>query len=130
MINSLATKYTGQLDIVHIYIREAHPKDEWKITGDVVSCSIKQPRTLSERLAVAQRFVTDYQPLGTTVVDGMDNDLEHKYKAWPERLYVLDGDWIVYSGDPGPFGYIPEEVDRFLQKYLNTPMPTIVPKCQ
>jgi hypothetical protein len=119
MVRHLATKYGGQVDLLHVYVREAHPKDEWSWGGDAISCSIRQPRTLDERLAVARRFADTYQlDPNSIVVDTMTNAIEQQYKGWPERLYVLDHGKIVFVGQPGPFGYIPEEVDRFLAGYL------------
>ena len=35
----------------------------------------------------------------------------------PERLYVIDEQGtIVYKGEPGPFGFHPEEVEAWLAK--------------
>lgn len=121
MVRNLTLKYAGQVDLLHVYVREAHPKDEWSWGGDVISCSIRQPRTIDERLAIARRFAGDYQvDPAMIVVDPMTNEIERHYKGWPERLYVLDRGTIVFVGQPGPFGYIPEEVDRFLATYLTT----------
>ena len=37
--------------------------------------------------------------------------------CWPERFYILDeAGTIVYKGEPGPFGYHPEEVEAWLGK--------------
>lgn len=101
-------------------MREAHPKDEWEWGGDQISCSIRQPRTLEERCSVALRYRDSVPPLKSPlVVDGIDDAVENLYKAWPERLYIIHNDTIVYAGKPGPFGYKPEEVDRFLDKYFD-----------
>jgi hypothetical protein len=117
MVQHLVQKYP--VNLLHVYIREAHPKDEWAWAGDAISCSIRQPRTLEERLDVGRRFAQDYGIDPTTIaVDNLDNTMEQLYKGWPERLYVIHQKKIVFVGTPGPFGYIPEEVDRFLAQYL------------
>ena len=39
------------------------------------------------------------------------------YAGWPERFYIIDTDGsIAYKGEPGPFGYHPEEVEEWLKK--------------
>ena len=41
------------------------------------------------------------------------------FNAWPERLYVIAMDGrIAYKGGKGPYGFDPEEMDRFLQQKL------------
>ncbi len=51
-------------------------------------------------------------PLG---VDGMENQAEKLYAGWPERFYIVDTDGkIAYKGEPGPFGYKPDEVEAWL----------------
>ena len=105
------------IDLLTVYIREAHPKDKWRWSGDSVSCSIRDPRTTDERLQIARQFAEEYSiNPDEIVIDTLNNNMEKLYKGWPERLYVIHNSKIVYAGAPGPFGYIPEEVDRFLQK--------------
>jgi hypothetical protein len=51
------------------------------------------------------------------VVDGLDDAASIPYGAWPERLYVLDGDGrVLYRGGPGPFEFKPEEVVEVLRR--------------
>lgn len=76
----------------------------------------KQPKTLDDRLVIARDFVkrSDYDiPL---LVDGIANRADELYAGWPERLYVIDETGaIAYKGEPGPFGYHPEEVEAWLR---------------
>ena len=45
----------------------------------------------------------------------MDNSIEAAYRGWPERLYLIDSDGkIAYKGDPGPFGFDPDELGEAL----------------
>jgi type I thyroxine 5'-deiodinase len=38
------------------------------------------------------------------------------YAGWPERIYVIETDGtIAYKGEPGPFGYKPEELESWLK---------------
>jgi peroxiredoxin len=77
----------------------------------------RQPRTLDERLTIANDFVRRAGYRLPLLVDDMDDQAEKLYAGWPERLYILDeAGTIVYKGEPGPFGYHPEEVEAWLAR--------------
>jgi Iodothyronine deiodinase len=74
-----------------------------------------QPRTLADRVAIANDFVKRFHYDVPIAVDDMSNSAENAYAAWPERLYVVDESGkIAFKGKPGPFGYHPEEVEAWL----------------
>jgi type I thyroxine 5'-deiodinase len=74
-----------------------------------------QPKTLAQRLAIANDFVKRFHFTLPLLVDGMDNAANAAYAGWPERLYVIDEQGhIAYKGKTGPFGYHPEEVEAWL----------------
>jgi type I thyroxine 5'-deiodinase len=74
-----------------------------------------QPRTLEQRLAIANDFVERFDYELPLLVDPIENPAEEAYAGWPERLYVIDEEGtIVYKGEPGPFGYHPDEVEAWL----------------
>ena len=86
----------GQLALV--YIAEAHASDEWPINSTRCSGpanSIVQPKSLSERAAVATRMVEALR-LGdggpSVYLDGMDDAFMNTYAAWPPRLYAIGRD--------------------------------------
>jgi type I thyroxine 5'-deiodinase len=101
-------------------VREAHPTDEWQMDSNEKGkddvCYL-QPRTLADRVSIANDFVKRFHyPLPMTV-DTMDNAAVELYAAWPERLYVINPDGrIAYRGGMGPFDYHPEQVRAFLEK--------------
>jgi hypothetical protein len=74
-----------------------------------------QPKTLAQRLAIANDFTKRYSypvPFG---VDDMSNAANDAYAAWPERLYIVDdAGRIAYRGGMGPFKYNPKEVRDWL----------------
>src|SRR5712672_2125573 len=76
-----------------------------------------QPKTLEQRVAIANDFVSRQKyplPFG---IDDMNNAADLAYSAWPERLYVIDEHGqIAYAGGMGPFNYDPEEVRAWLTK--------------
>ena len=99
-----------------IYVREAHPTDEWQMKSNVKDdVCYAQPKNLQQRVAIANDFITRYKypvPFG---IDDMSNAAEGAYSAWPERLYVIDEQGhISYKGGNGPFKYDPKEVRAWL----------------
>ena len=48
---------SGLLAVLNVYIREAHPTDEWCLEGnDKINICVAQTKTLPERLAAAASF--------------------------------------------------------------------------
>jgi hypothetical protein len=76
-----------------------------------------QPRTIEDRVAIANDFTQRFKfpvPFG---IDEMDNAANDAYAAWPERLYIVDESGrICYKGGNGPFKYDPKEVRAWLTK--------------
>lgn len=103
-----------------VYIKEAHPSDEWQMkSNEEEGIVYTQPKTMDERLNMAQTFV-DQTEIGLPVlVDDISNTANACFAAWPERIYVIGTDGkIAYKGEPGPTGFDPDELDEFLQGYL------------
>jgi len=108
--------YKDRADFLTVYVREAHPADEWQMKSNVKDdVCYAQPRKLSDRLAIANDFIKRFQfplPFG---VDDMKNAANDAYAAWPERLYIIDENGkIAYRGGMGPFNYHPSEVRTWL----------------
>jgi Iodothyronine deiodinase len=101
---------------VTVYIKEAHPLDEWQMTSnEKEDVCYRQPHSLAERVAIANDFVKRFSYPIPLLVDGMDNAANGLYAGWPERFYILGTDGrIAYKGKTGPFGYHPEEVEAWL----------------
>jgi len=108
--------YKDHADFLTVYVREAHPTDEWQMKSNVKDdVCYAQPKTLEQRVAIAKDFTTRFKfplPFG---VDDMSNAADNVYAAWPERLYVIDETGhVVYRGGMGPFNYKPVEVREWL----------------
>jgi len=108
--------YREQAAFLTVYIKEAHPTDEWQMSSNERDgVCYPQPRTLDDRIAIVRDFTARYSYRVPMLVDRTDNAADEAYAAWPERLYVIDERGIVaYKGAVGPFGYEPEEVERWL----------------
>ena len=108
--------YKDNADFLTVYVREAHPTDEWQMKSNVKDdVCYAQPKTLEQRVAIAKDFTTRFKfplPFG---IDDMSNAADNVYAAWPERLYVIDETGhVVYRGGMGPFNYKPVEVREWL----------------
>ncbi len=121
-IEQIYNDYKDHVDFLTIYIREAHPLDEWRMASNEKNkddVCYAQPKTLAQRIAIANDFTQRFKfplPFG---VDEMNNAANDAYAAWPERLYILgDSGRISYKGGNGPFKYDPKEVRAWLaQRY-------------
>lgn len=108
--------YKEHADFLTVYVREAHPSDEWQMKSNVKDdVCYAQPKTLEQRLAIANDFTKRFKyplPFG---IDDMSNAADLAYSAWPERIYIIDeSGHIAYRGGMGPFNYKPEEARNWL----------------
>jgi type I thyroxine 5'-deiodinase len=108
--------YGDEAGFLTVYIKEAHPEDEWQMDSNVEEdVCYPQPRTTEQRLAIANDFVERFDYPIPLLVDEIANPANEVYAGWPERFYILDeSGTIVYKGEPGPFGFHPEEVEAWL----------------
>jgi hypothetical protein len=76
-----------------------------------------QPKSLKDRLVIANDFSKRFHYAVPLVVDTMANTANNLYSAWPERLYVIEPDKrLSYAGGLGPFNFHPQEVRDLLAK--------------
>lgn len=103
-----------------MYVKEAHPLDEWQMdSNEEQGICYAQPKNFEERVAIANDFVKHSKYEIPLVVDPIDNRADELYAGWPERLYVIDeSGHIAYKGATGPFGYEPDEVERWLEQHF------------
>ncbi len=122
-MDSIYRKYRDRADFLTVYIREAHPTDEWQMTANErEDVCYAQPRTLAQRVAIANDFVKRFGYPLPLAVDPMENPADRIYAGWPERFYIVDeAGAIAYKGKTGPFGYHPEEVEAWLAKRFGEP---------
>jgi type I thyroxine 5'-deiodinase len=109
-------EYGERARFLTVYIKEAHPEDEWQMdSNEEENVCYPQPRTLGERVAIANDFVKRFDYDVPMAVDGMENVAEKAYAAWPERFYVVEDGRVAYKGEVGPFGFKPDEVENWLK---------------
>ncbi len=80
---------------------------------------IGQTNDVKERSERAQQCTAMLKLTMPAVVDKEDNKVNAAYAGWPERLVVVGADGkIAYYGGPGPFGFKPAEVEKWLKENL------------
>ena len=78
-----------------------------------------QPKSLDERVSVAQSCALRLDLSIPTLIDDMANSTDQKYYALPDRLYLVGRNGrIAYRGAPGPFGFVAAELEKAIQGYL------------
>ncbi len=110
--------YKDHADFLTVYVREAHPTDEWQMKSNVKEeVCYAQPKTLEQRVAIANDFVKRFGYPTQFGIDDMSNAANDAYAAWPERIYIVDENGrIAYRGGMGPFHYYPDEAREWLAK--------------
>ena len=110
--------YGRQAEFVNVYIKEAHPEDEWQMdSNEKEGVCYPQPKTTQQRVAIANDFVRRFEYPMPMLIDPIENPANDLYAGWPERFYIIDEQGtIVYKGEPGPFGFHPEEVEAWLAR--------------
>ena len=69
------------------------------------------PRNEDERAFVAGACVRKLGIEIPAVLDEFGNSTESAYTAWPDRLYLIDGQGkVAYKSKPGPFGFSADEL--------------------
>jgi hypothetical protein len=79
----------------------------------------KQPKRIEDRQAAVRILVDRLKYRIPVAIDPMDGPAEKAFAAWPERIYLLGvGGRVLYKGEMGPFGFLPEEAEKALAEHL------------
>ena len=95
-LENIAREFNDRVKFLCVYIKEAHPTDGSQSPPNIdANVLYMQPTTEDERAQVAAACMLKFNFSFPMVLDNMTNEIEEKYKAWPERLYVLDANGLV-----------------------------------
>jgi hypothetical protein len=120
----MRARYDARVDFLTLYIKEAHPTDEWQMpSNETEDVCYLQPRTTDERVAIAKDFVERFHYDIPLLVDLIEDEANRLYAGWPERLYIVENGEILYKGGTGPFEFHPEEVEDWLAKRFPDAVP-------
>ena len=91
MLKKIHKDYENNATFLTVYIKEAHPLDEWQVKSNVKEdVCYAQPKTQADRLMIANDFVKRFQYNIPLLVDPIQNPTNAAYSAWPERFYIID----------------------------------------
>jgi len=86
---------------------------------DLSKAPPNDPRSREERVEVAQTCSLRMHIRMPVLLDALDNRVARAYGGWPDRLYLVGKDGrIAWQGEPGPFGFKPEELESAIAKAL------------
>jgi len=107
----IAATYGDRVDFYCVYIQEAHPDEGWQVAFNLSENVIhRQHQSIEERADMAQMCGLRLNLNMPMLLDNMQNEVDLKYNALPERLYLLDGQGrVAYKSLAGSFGFNPEE---------------------
>lgn len=95
--NPIQASYTGRVDFLIVYLREAHALGEWPLGRHVM---LQQPTTLDERLSAARQFREASRLELPLLVDGLDDCFMHAFGAHPMRYFVFHRGATVWTAMP------------------------------
>lgn len=81
------------LNVLVIYISEAHAKDEWPISHLNIT---NQHKNLKERITAARGIEGNNNFLRIFCDSFGENNFENNFAAWPERAFLLKGNKVQY----------------------------------
>jgi type I thyroxine 5'-deiodinase len=114
-------RYRDRASFYVVYIEEAHPTNLWQVSSNVQEgVEFASPQSAAERADIAAACVLRLAVKIPSLLDGMGNDVERAYTAWPDRLYIVDTDRrIRFKSAPGPFGFSTTELEDALVRVLH-----------
>jgi len=106
-------QYGQKIDLLTVYIMEAHAADTWPIGMKI---SYNQTHSLEERAKVARDFIRDNNYEFPIVLDEPPrNAFDTLFAAWPLRFYVIENRRVTFICEPyGEYILISD-----LERYFN-----------
>ena len=121
-------EFQEDVEFVFVYIREAHAMDEWPL-GTAVQ--IPQHRTLEDRMNAARLFLSQAPKFPfKMLVDGIDDQFNQHFRAWPERYYLFDNSCqlLACPESENEFGFNRRSLAVTLGSMLGRKMPDLSPE--
>jgi hypothetical protein len=115
-VEAVYRRFGDEATFLSVYVREAHPTDGWKMESNSrVGVDVAQPRSYSDRVAVASRCFGLLKCSMPLLVDEITDPVGHAYSGMPARLYVIDRHGkLAYKSGRGPFGFKTGEMEQAL----------------
>jgi len=107
-LRELRAEYEGKIAFLFLYILEAHAQDEWPISSgryvpDKTPIILNQHKTVQDRINACQSFIDMYKLNADEfhmALDGIENEFERYYGAWPLRFYGIHNGVLEFKPQP------------------------------
>lgn len=124
-LNEIYRTYKDRIDFYCVYIKEAHPEDNdggYRTERNAADgITIDQPTTIEKRAEAAEVCVLSLNLEMPMLLDNMADQVEDAYRAWPDRLFIVDAEGrIAYRSEQGPQGFYPEFWEEAIQKLIGS----------
>jgi hypothetical protein len=119
-LNKIYEGYKDYIRFFCVYIQEAHPTDEWQSLGNLEEeVFYEQPQSNDDRAEIAQVCMLKLEIKMPMLLDPLSNEVNQKYAALPERLYVINREGMVtYQSAKGPHGFLIDDWLAALKKQI------------
>ena len=109
LIELVYDQFKEHAEFFLVYIREAHPSGGWVIPeNELRGISIKDPKSYSQRVAVATTACEELRLKLPCLIDGADDAISDAYLAWPVRIVLMDADGkIAVLSSQNPVSFAP-----------------------
>ena len=99
-LNEIYVEFKDKVQFYCVYIQEAHPTDGRQSAGNLAEgIFYEQPKSIEEREELAQVCVLRLNLKMPMLLDNMSNEVDRRYAALPDRLYLLDENGVVVGID-------------------------------
>jgi len=114
-IKKIQERFADKATFLTVYTREAHPTE----SADYIDyfLPVNRHKNMDERREAAGALLKLETLPGLLLLDNMNNDASVSYGSFPDRLYIVLGGKVVYQGGVGPHGYVPGEVELWLEQF-------------
>jgi len=119
-LDRIAKDYGVRAHFLCVYIQEAHPTDGSQSPANLDDeVLFTQPTTEDERAEIAAACMLRYNFSFPMVLDRMSNEVESRYVAMPERLYVLDEHGrVTWKCGLGPHYFDPDGFEQAIRELV------------
>lgn len=123
-LNEIAASFADRVDFYCVYIQEAHTDEGWQVVPNLEEGIVhRRHRSQEERAEMAQMCALRLNLRMPMLLDDMADEVDARYNALPERLYLLDaGGRVAYKSMAGSFGFDPEEWARAIAELVGGPV--------
>ena len=117
-LNKMYERWSGKVDFLVVYIKEAYPEDGWVVSMNRdENIVIEDPVTKEDRVDAAESCAINLAVKIPVLVDEMDDRIASAYGALPDRLYLINQDGqIEFQGEPGPWGFDPNQLEAAIEE--------------